>query len=110
VALLFSETGDIWKDTYGTAGSAKRALYIALKHAQLAIDVLVEEDCEDGTLNEYSILYIANANIRQTAAGAIAAFARPFSIITVLASSCCCFRPIEMPLLTSAPGITSHRA
>lgn len=71
VALLFSETGDIWKDTYGTAGAAKRALYIALKHAQLSIDVVTEADIEDGTLHAYSVLYIANAHIRRTAAAAV---------------------------------------
>ena len=71
VALLFSETGDIWKDTFGTADAAKRALYIALKHTQLAVDVLTEPDLEDGTLNSYGVLYVANDHIRRSSASAI---------------------------------------
>eukprot|EP00041_Stephanoeca_diplocostata_P032483 m.1041146 g.1041146 ORF g.1041146 m.1041146 type:complete len:1572 (-) comp24157_c0_seq4:1290-6005(-) len=72
VALLFSESGDIWKDTYGTAGAAKRALYIALKHAQLLVDVVTETDIEDGILNSYGVLYLANAHMRRTAADVVA--------------------------------------
>ena len=30
-AMLFAETGDIWLDSYGTAGAAKRALYVSTR-------------------------------------------------------------------------------
>ena len=44
-ALLYSETADIWLSSATTnATAAKRALFITLRHAQLAVDVLCEED------------------------------------------------------------------
>ena len=55
---LFPEPGDIFQDNYGTAGAAKRSLYITLVHSQVAVDVLTEEDLADGSLNSYSVLYL----------------------------------------------------
>ena len=42
-ALLYSETADIYGDGIGTAGAEKRALYIALRHAMMPVDVVIEE-------------------------------------------------------------------
>lgn len=70
-ALLFSETGDIFLDTYGTAGAAKRALYIALVHSQLAIDVLTEDDLVDGALESYAVLYVTHAYVNVAASVAV---------------------------------------
>jgi hypothetical protein len=72
VALLFSETGDIFLDSYGTAGAAKRALYISLVHSQLAMDVLTEEDLIDGSLNSYAVLYLTHTFVNDKASQAIA--------------------------------------
>lgn len=55
-AMLFSETGDIFLDSYGTAGAAKRSLYVTLSHSQLPMDVVTEEDLIDGTINQYALL------------------------------------------------------
>jgi hypothetical protein len=44
VALLYSETSDIWHDGVGTLGSAKRALYLALRHLQFPVDIVIEPD------------------------------------------------------------------
>jgi hypothetical protein len=62
-ALLFSETADIYFDDYGTPGSEKEALYIALRHGQIALDVVIEDDVVDGTLNEYAALYLTAAHV-----------------------------------------------
>jgi hypothetical protein len=72
VAVLFSETGDIYLDNYGTAGAAKRALYITLTHSQLALDVVTEEDLVDGTLDTYAALYVAHTYVNDAASGAVA--------------------------------------
>ena len=41
VALLFSETSDIWVDVT-TPGAPMRSMYLALRHAQLPVDILIE--------------------------------------------------------------------
>jgi hypothetical protein len=71
-ALLFSETADIYMDGYGTPGAEKRALYVALRHASIAIDVVIEDDVEDGTLNEYAVLYAAEAHMTQSSSERLA--------------------------------------
>jgi hypothetical protein len=42
-AIVFSQTSDIYLDDFGTGAAAKRALYIAIRHAQIALDVVIEE-------------------------------------------------------------------
>jgi hypothetical protein len=71
VALLFSETGDIFLDSYGTAGAAKRSLYISLTHSQLVMDVLTEEDLVDSTLSGYAVLYVTHTFVNDNASEAI---------------------------------------
>ncbi len=71
--LWFSETSDIWGDTDGSFGAAKRALYISILHQQLPVDVLVEQDALDGTLGRYKALYLADRHVSQAASARIAA-------------------------------------
>jgi hypothetical protein len=81
VALLFSETGDIYQDSYGTAGAAKRSLYIALAHSQVAMDVVTEDDLTDGTLHEYAVLYLCHAHVNDAASNAVAAWVKTGGIV-----------------------------
>jgi hypothetical protein len=67
-ALWFSETGDIWDDNQSPFDAAKRALYLALRHQQLPLDVVVEGD----DLKGYQLLYLADAHVSQVASQAIA--------------------------------------
>ena len=56
VALLYSETADIFRDPVGTLGTGLRTLYLALRHAELPVDVVTEDDA--GLLKHYSCLYV----------------------------------------------------
>ena len=69
-ALLFSETADIWWGN--VAGAAKRSLYIALRHAQVTVDIVSEEDCSAGALNHYTTLFIVEAQVAEEPMTAIA--------------------------------------
>ena len=42
VALLYSETSDVWVDVH-TPGAALRSLYLALRHAELPVDIVIEQ-------------------------------------------------------------------
>lgn len=70
--LWFSETGDAWDDKRHPFAAAKRALYIAIRHQQLPLDVVVEQDALDGTLLSYQVLYLADAHVSRAASKAIA--------------------------------------
>lgn len=74
VGLWFSETSDIWDDTAGSFGAAKRALYVAILHHQLPVDVLVDQDALDGTLDQYKVLYLADQHVSRMASARIAAW------------------------------------
>ena len=69
--LWFSETSDIWKDSVPPHAAGKRALYIALRHQQLPLDVVVEEDALAGKLNHLRVLYLTDPHVSRKAAEAI---------------------------------------
>jgi len=71
-ALWFSETGDIWGDGHGSFAAAKRGLYIAIRHQQIPLDFVVEQDTLDGTLSKYKVLYLTDAHVSTAASKKIA--------------------------------------
>lgn len=71
-ALWFSETSDIWDDGRAPFSAGKRTLYIAVKHQQLALDFVVDQDAIDGALNQYKILYLADQHVSRAASQGIA--------------------------------------
>ncbi len=73
-ALWFSETGDIWGDSRESWAPAKRTLYAAIRHQQIPLDVVVEEDALDGTLDQYNALYLTDAHVSAAASAKIAAW------------------------------------
>ena len=73
---------DIWgpvtpPTTYGqhfnTFLAAKRGLYIALQHAELAVDMVVEDDIGP-TLNSYKLIVLADTHVTNKAAAGLAAW------------------------------------
>jgi len=75
-ALWFSETGDIWHDSRGSFGAGKRTLYAAIRHQQVPLDFVVEQDALDGTLSAYKVLYLTDRHVSATAAKRIADWVR----------------------------------
>jgi hypothetical protein len=70
--LWFSQTGDIWKDNDSPFDAAKRSLYLAIRHQELPLDVVVDGD----DLSAYKILYLADKHVARTASKAIADWVR----------------------------------
>ena len=82
VGLWCSDAGDIWvaqipPALYGkhqsTLSASKKALYIALLHLEVPLDIVVEDDIGP-TLNTYTTLYLADAHVTQKASVALAAW------------------------------------
>ena len=73
-ALWFSEAGDIWDDNRDPFAAAKRSLYVAIRHQELPLDVIVEEDALAGELSKYAVLYLADGHVTRAASEKIAAW------------------------------------
>lgn len=71
-ALWFSETGDIWNNNRSPFDAAKRSLYIAIRHQQLPLDIVVDADANAGGLKPYRVLYLTDQNISRASSKAIA--------------------------------------
>ncbi len=72
VALWFSETGDIWNDNHGSFAAGKRSLYSAIRHQQVPLDFVIEQDAFDGTLSQYKVLYLTDNHVSTAASQRIA--------------------------------------
>ena len=76
VAIMYSDSADAWMSPeITTQGSAKRTLYLMLKHMGLPTDIVTEDDCTAGHLNHYGALYVVDAQISEAAVTAIGAWA-----------------------------------
>jgi hypothetical protein len=83
VGIWCSETMDIWGPVtqpisltgqhFNTWLSAKRAMYIALQHSELAVDMVVEDDI-GATLNSYKLVVLADTHVSQKASAGLAAW------------------------------------
>jgi len=71
VAVLLSESSEIWNSTM-LFNAEKQHIWMALKHAQLPVDFLIEDDLADGRLKSYKVLYLVDPCVRSDASKAIA--------------------------------------
>lgn len=71
-ALWFSETGDIWGDTDGSMAAAKRGLYTAIRHQQIPLDFVIDDDAQSGALAAYKVLYLTDAHVSAASSQKIA--------------------------------------
>jgi hypothetical protein len=93
VALLLSESTDAWdRITPGRADGLqpddpddfpsiaynleRKCLWTALRHAQIPVDVVVEDDLADGSLDRYRVLFLAGDRLSRAAAIGLAAWVR----------------------------------
>ena len=71
VAMLFSESANYWLTNAGTMGSAKRTLYLTIRHAGVPVDPLIEEDLIADRLRHYNVLYVNDAMVSEAATAAL---------------------------------------
>ncbi len=73
-ALWFSETADIWDDNAGAFAAGKRALYIAVRHQQLPLDIITDTAAQQQRLAPYEVLYLTDRHVSRAGSEAIAAW------------------------------------
>jgi hypothetical protein len=74
VAFCSPRSSEIWgkaTDLGVTAFEDAKWVYIALRHANVPVDVLSEQQLADGTLQKYSVLYVVGPNLRKDAGEAV---------------------------------------
>lgn len=84
VAMLVSQASDVWEtdgrkgDCIVPGGNAsnvsqeeRKNIWYALRDAGYRVDIVTEDDCAEGLLRKYAVLYICSGNLEHKAAEAI---------------------------------------
>lgn len=84
IAMLLSEASDVWElngkgqwdvkpgsEETNISQEERMAIWFALRKAGHRVDHLTEEDCADGLLKNYAVLYVCGQNLDRKAAAAI---------------------------------------
>jgi len=71
VALLYPRSCELWDRS---AFADVFALYVALLHSGVAVDILTEQDLVDGLGKDYGLIYCTGANIRRDALAVLDGF------------------------------------
>src|SRR5262249_54054023 len=66
-ALWFSEAADVWDDHASPFDADERALYLALRHRQIPLDVVLEGDA----LQSWSVIYLTDRHVSRAASQAL---------------------------------------
>jgi len=93
VAIMLSWAGDTW-DTedlggaghlygaeYNVNNDERKALWMALRHAQCPVDLITDEDIAEGKLKDYRVLYIVGSEMLSAAAEPLKMWVREGGIL-----------------------------
>jgi len=93
VAILLSRAADTW-DTedlggaghfygakYNVNNDERKALWMALRHAQYPVDLITDEDVAEGKLTDYAVLYVVGAEMLAGAVKPLAEWVRNGGIL-----------------------------
>jgi hypothetical protein len=71
VAILLSHPTDIWEAVKGSSvyNFERKNIYYALRHAQVPLDFITEDDIIDGSASRKRVIYFVGAHLRRAAAG-----------------------------------------
>jgi len=64
-ALLYNRSHEIWNAAYGGYQSDRLLTFMALTHAHIPVDLIIEEDLTDENLSQYKVLYLQGFNLSQ---------------------------------------------
>jgi hypothetical protein len=88
VGLLLSSVDEILTGDTNFKGAVhnaeRKAIYLALRHAQVPVDFLTEDDVTDGLAKDYSVIYLTQQHVHTKAIKALTAWAQAGGTIVAL--------------------------
>ncbi len=93
IAIMLSRASDTW-DTEDLGGAGhlyyakfninndeRKAIWMALRHAQYPVDLILDEDIAEGRLEPYKVLYIVGSEMLRAATGPLMQWVRDGGIV-----------------------------
>ena len=100
IAMLLSESSDLW-ETEGKGQGAvepgseatnvsqeeRKAIWYALRRAGHRVDMVTEDDCSEGLLKQYRVLYVCGQNLETKAAQAVEKWVKAGGVVFATAGA-----------------------
>ena len=80
VAILYGKSHEIWQQD-AAVGTERRTMYLAMQQAHVPVDMVSEQDLEEGVLARYKLLVLTETNVERAAAARIAAWVRSGGVL-----------------------------
>lgn len=87
VALLYNRTAEMWNDGNAWCRTDRIYTFLALRHAQVPVDLVLEEDLTEERLRPYRVLYLNGTNIRRDALKAAARWVERGGIVYAVSAT-----------------------
>jgi hypothetical protein len=87
VALLYNETQEFWRGAWADAHFNRLLTYLALQHAHLPVDVILEEDLTAEGLASYKTVFVQGLNMTQSGMKALAEWVKAGGVLVAAAGT-----------------------
>ena len=89
IGLLLSSVDDVWGDfrnnNLALHNNERKAIYYALRHAQMPVDMLSEDDVIDGLAKDYRVIYVTQQWMHSKCLAALQAWVERGGTVVALA-------------------------
>jgi hypothetical protein len=87
VALLYNQTQEFWRGAWADEHFDRLLTYLALQHAHLPVDVIVEEDLTAEGLKPYGTVFVQGLNMTRAGMGALADWVKAGGVLAAAAGT-----------------------
>jgi hypothetical protein len=87
VALLYNRTHEIWNEGYGGFQTDRLLAFLALQHAHIPVDIIIEDDLNPDDLKRYAVLYAQGFNLSKQHIAAIENWVKEGGVLYAVAGT-----------------------
>jgi hypothetical protein len=87
VGLLYNRSHEVWNAGYGGFQTDRLLTFLALQHAHLPVDIILEEDLAPETLKQYRAVYVQGFNLAPHHVAALRAWVETGGVLVGIAGT-----------------------
>lgn len=86
VAILYGKSHEIWQQD-AAVNTERRTMYLAMQHSHVPVDMVCEQDIEEGILDGYRLLIMTESNLTRAAAQKVTRWVKAGGVLQMCAGA-----------------------